>query len=97
MGTIAFLMIGYVGGIEHYGRFIAILFLFTTECALFCLAIACMLTDFGTATLVASIAMLFKMLMAGFLINSGIQSNLSRTNPSCVTMDPISLILQVCI
>ncbi|KAJ3205377.1 hypothetical protein HK099_000835 [Clydaea vesicula] len=68
MGTITFFMIGYGGSFLKY---IVVVLLFSSQCGMFCLAIACAITDFGTATLVAAISMLFQMLMAGFLINAG--------------------------
>lgn len=70
MGTISFYMIGYIDDLAYFTRFIIILFLFSSISGLFCLAIGCLFDDYSTAILVASISMLFQMLMAGILINA---------------------------
>lgn len=52
------------------GQFIVMVLLFSAQCGLFCLSLACACKNIGTATFLASIIMLFQMLFAGFLINS---------------------------
>ncbi|KNC99970.1 uncharacterized protein SPPG_05345 [Spizellomyces punctatus DAOM BR117] len=69
MGSIAFFMVGYTSDADHFIRFIGVLSLFAANCGLFCMAVACAVKDIGTASLVGSIALLFQMLFAGFLLN----------------------------
>ncbi|TPX60061.1 hypothetical protein SpCBS45565_g07597 [Spizellomyces sp. 'palustris'] len=69
MGSIAFFMVGYTSDANHFIRFVGILSLFAANCGLFCMAVACAVKDIGTASLVGSIALLFQMLFAGFLLN----------------------------
>jgi ABC-type multidrug transport system permease subunit len=45
------------------------LLLFSAQMGTYCLVLAASFTNLGTATLVASITILFQMLFAGFLIN----------------------------
>jgi ABC-type multidrug transport system permease subunit len=74
MGTIAFFMIGITaseGGnlVEIYLKYQMTLLLFSAQMGVFCLVLATAIGNLGTATLVASISILFQMLFAGFLIN----------------------------
>ncbi|KAL2918422.1 hypothetical protein HK105_201822 [Polyrhizophydium stewartii] len=67
--TIPFFMIGYTSGVDYYLRYMAIMVVFAGNCGLFCLAIGCAISEYGTAVLVASISLLFQMLFAGLLVN----------------------------
>jgi hypothetical protein len=71
LGGIAYKMIGYVPLWDNFFKFLLVLCLFAVECGLFCLCIGVGVEDIGTANLVGSISVLFKMLLAGFLINQG--------------------------
>jgi ABC-type multidrug transport system permease subunit len=71
MGSIAFFMIGFTSSVNNFLKFIAILMFFAAQIGLLCLALAISISDVGTATLVAAIIVLFKMMFAGFLINQG--------------------------
>jgi ABC-type multidrug transport system permease subunit len=65
MSTILFFMIGY----QNYHKYLAIMLVFAAECGLFCLMIACLIRDAGTANLVAGILLLFQTLLSGMMIN----------------------------
>ncbi|KAI8912448.1 hypothetical protein EDD86DRAFT_223811 [Gorgonomyces haynaldii] len=69
MCTTAFFLIGYSGSPAVFLRFLGIMIIFSMNCALFCLFLGCLIDEFSTATLVASILMLFQMLFAGILVN----------------------------
>ncbi|KAJ3065020.1 hypothetical protein HDU98_011589 [Podochytrium sp. JEL0797] len=69
MGTIAFNLIGFTSGGDHFAKFISMLIFFSAEMGLLCMALAIGVSDVGTATLLGAILILFKMLFAGFLIN----------------------------
>ncbi|KAJ3300315.1 hypothetical protein HK104_002134 [Borealophlyctis nickersoniae] len=69
MGSIAFYMIGYTSTGSNFISFLLVISIFSVNCGLFCLAIGCAIKELGTANLVGSIALLFQMLFAGFLLN----------------------------
>ncbi|KAJ3167225.1 hypothetical protein HK101_011808 [Irineochytrium annulatum] len=69
MGVIVFFMIGFTAGGDHFVKYIVIVLLFSAEMGLLCTALSIAIADVGTATLLASIIILFMMLFAGFLIN----------------------------
>ncbi|KAI8843075.1 hypothetical protein BC829DRAFT_446307 [Chytridium lagenaria] len=69
MGTITFVLIGLSSEGDRYVKFLVVVLLFSAEIGLLCLAFAVAVPDVGTATLVAAIVILFKMLFAGLLIN----------------------------
>ncbi|ORY44432.1 P-loop containing nucleoside triphosphate hydrolase protein [Rhizoclosmatium globosum] len=69
MGTIAYKLIGFTDGRDHFTKYISMLIFFSAEIGLLCLTFAITISDIGTATLLGSIIILFKMLFAGFLIN----------------------------
>lgn len=71
MGSISFFMVGFTSTGDHFARFIGVICLFAANCGLFCMAIGIAIKDVGTANLVGSIALLFHMLFAGFLLNQG--------------------------
>ncbi|KAJ3410887.1 hypothetical protein HDV05_003105 [Chytridiales sp. JEL 0842] len=73
MGCISYYMIGLSPAAGNFGKFVIVLVLFASQIGMLCLCIAIAITDVGTATLVAAIVILFKMMFAGFLIN---QSNM---------------------
>ncbi|KAJ3417122.1 hypothetical protein HDV05_006981 [Chytridiales sp. JEL 0842] len=69
MGSISFFMIGFTGGPDRFLKYIIVLMMFAAQIGLLCLSLAIGVSDVGTATLVAAIVILFKMMFAGFLIN----------------------------
>ncbi|KAJ1548636.1 hypothetical protein HK405_001545, partial [Cladochytrium tenue] len=69
LGAIAFFMIGFTSGTDHFTKYMAILILFAAEIGLLCLFFAIIISDVGSATLYGSIVILFKMLLGGLLIN----------------------------
>ena len=69
MCTTSYYLISYSLIFEAYLRFMAIMLIFSVNCSLFCLVIGCLIDDYSTATLVASISMLFQLLFAGILVN----------------------------
>jgi hypothetical protein len=71
LGTVAYFMAGYSINADNYFKFLLVICVFAIECGLFCLCISFGFEAVGTANLVASITLLFKMLLAGFLINQG--------------------------
>eukprot|EP00842_Homolaphlyctis_polyrhiza_P005452 jgi/Hompol1/5908/HPOL_004754-RA len=64
-----FWMIGYTAATGSFVRYVCVMAVFSANCGLFCLAIGCAISEYGTAVLVASISLLFQMLFAGLLVN----------------------------
>ena len=69
MCTISYFLIGYSTLVQIYVGYIVMMVIFSVNTSLFCLVIGCLIDDISTATLVASISMLFQMLFAGILVN----------------------------
>ncbi|KAI9352264.1 hypothetical protein DFJ73DRAFT_642637 [Zopfochytrium polystomum] len=71
IGSISYYMIGFAPGPTHFGKFMAMLLLFSAEIGFFCLLFAILIADIGAATLCGAIVILFNMLFSGWLINQG--------------------------
>ncbi|KXS17157.1 hypothetical protein M427DRAFT_30626 [Gonapodya prolifera JEL478] len=69
-GTIAYWMIGYVSAADNYFRFLGVLVIFSAATSSSCQLAGIALRSAGTASLLASISMLFAMLFGGVIINN---------------------------
>ncbi|KAI8895869.1 P-loop containing nucleoside triphosphate hydrolase protein [Globomyces pollinis-pini] len=69
ISTIPYFLIGLSTNPFNYIKFVSTMVLFSMNSGLFCLLIGCLVNDMGTAILISSVIILFKMLFAGILIN----------------------------
>jgi ABC-type multidrug transport system ATPase subunit/ABC-type multidrug transport system permease subunit len=70
MGSIAYWMIGMVPAVSNFIKFLAVVVLFSTSVGGFALCVSALISDYGTASLVVAVCMLFQMLLGGLLINT---------------------------
>lgn len=69
--SIAYFMVGFSTSSTSFIQFIIVIWLFSTATALLCLTIGSGMRGLGTANLIASVILLFKLLFSGLLINAG--------------------------
>jgi hypothetical protein len=69
MISISYYLIGFNPSAPTFLKFLAIMVSFSANCGLYALAIGCAIQEASTATLAASISILFQMLFAGILVN----------------------------
>ncbi|KAJ3394467.1 hypothetical protein HDU84_008463 [Entophlyctis sp. JEL0112] len=101
-GTIAFFMAGYDSSGAHFPKYLVLLLLFSANMGLTCMCLAVAITDVGTATLIGSILILFKMLFAGLIISQSMVNFFRyplnrhiRFNTPSIELESISVFLPV--